>query len=262
MIGDNVKITKILKDIYPKDLRFSDDVNIQEFDNRQHYVASLRESGNYGSAVTKFLEQVKNGPKVDQTHVDTIRNTVRNNLIKRGIITGTVYEGFKYAVDGLIIDYAELAAGNPECMLKPVKKYDKYFYELYVNMSIPWKVEASEISDGAIRLIETITALEELNIEIKVNLIMSSRGMYTSGESYLCIIPICSHLEFKDYNLLYPYMTGEFLRGPMFQTMKNGKPVQGNLGRAVKLNNAVNVWELREEVLAQRVLNDLDMKRN
>ena len=251
--------SRILQDIYPKTMQFSKDIVIHEFDNRHEFTHKLSTEGTYGSKVEEFLDQIKNGPDVDTEMIEEIRNTVRNNLIKRGIITGTVYEGFKYDVDGLILDYAELAAGNPECMMRPIKKYDKWFYELYVNMSIPWSVSNEDIKEGAIRLIETIKALEELNIEIKVNVILASRGMYEDNRDYLLIIPICNHLEYKDYTLLYPYMNGNFLRGPMFQTMHSGDPVKGNLGRATKLDNSVNLWGLDEETLAARVINDLDM---
>ena len=250
----------VLSDLHPKSLKFTDKLLIHEYNNRQEFNFHLKEEGEYKNSVIDFRNKLKNGCAVPAKKIEKIRNTVRNNLIKRGIISGTVYEGFKYDVDGIIVDYAELASGNPECMLKPLKKYDKYFYELYINMSIPWKVSEDEIDEGAIRLIETIKCLEELNIEIKINLVMASRGMYTDGDSYLCIIPICSHLEFKDYNLLYPYCTGEFLRGPMFQQMKSTKPTVSDLGYAIKLDNSVNIWEVDEVALSERVLNDLDMK--
>ena len=255
--------TNVLSDIYPKSMKFKNDLIVHEFDNKFEYIASLKDNTDkYASKIDEFKRQVREGSNVDPDKVEEIRNTVRNNLIKRGIISGTVYEGFKYDVDGLIIDYAELASGNPECMLKPLKKYDKYFYELYVNMSIPWGVEEDTIDEGAIRMIETIKALEELNIEIKISVVMASERMYQDGKSYLCIIPICNHLEYKDYDLLFPYCNGDFLRGPMFQTMQSGEPVRENLGYAVKMKNTVNIWEIDEEKLADRVLRDLDMKGN
>ena len=250
----------VLDDIHPKDMKFANKMIIQSFDNKHEYIMSLKEEGQYRAGVFKFKKQIQNGVEINEENVDKIRNQVRNSLIKRGLITGAVYEGFKYDVDGMIVDYAELASGNPECMLKPVKVYDKWFYELYINMSIPWSVQEDDIRDGAIRAIETIKALEELNIEMKINIIISSEGMYEDGDSYLMIIPICNHLEFKDYNLLYPFMTGEFLRGPMFQTMKSGKEVAGNLGYAFKLENALNLWELKEDsvvTLADRIVNDV-----
>lgn len=250
----------VLDDIHPKSMKFTEKMIIQTFNNKHEYIASLKVEGEHGDSVKEFKKLISHGVDIDEQHVDKIKTQVRNSLIKRGLITGTVYEGFKYDVEGIIVDYAELASGNPECMLKPVKKYDKWFYELYINMSIPWNVDTQDIKDGAIRAIETIRALEELNIEMKINIVISSDRMYRDGDSYLMIIPICNHLEFKDYNLLYPFMTGEFLRGPMFQTMKSGKAVNGSLGYAFKMDNTLNLWELKEDsvvALADRIVNDV-----
>lgn len=248
----------IINDIHPKDLLHSKDTVVETYDNKFDFIKELVEEGEHAEDVKEFNKQIKNGVDIKEAEIDLIRNTVRNNLIKRGIITGTVYEGWKYDVDGIIVDYAELAAGNSECMMKPVKKYDKYFYELYINMSIPWSVSSSSIKEGAIKLIETIKLLEERNIEIKINVVLYSQGMFRNGDNWLTIIPICNHLEYKDYNLIYPFINGEFLRGPLFQIMKRHDSTEG-LGRATKLDNTVNLWELNETELAERVIHDLDM---
>lgn len=248
----------IIDDIYPKSLLARPNTMVQVFDNKFDFIEHLdTEEAEHGQHVQHFLARLQDGPKLDPTMVETVRNTVRNNLVKRGIVTGTIYEGYKYAVDGLILDHAELAAGNSECMMSPVKKYDKWFYELYVNMSIPWSVDESEIQENAIKLIETIKLLEERNIEIKINVILFSDGMFRDGRNYLSVIPICSHLDYKDYNLL-SFMDGKFLRGPLFQIMKSHEVTEG-LGRATKLDNSVNLWELEETELAERVLNDLNL---
>ena len=258
-----MKQTKVLMDIYPKDFKFTPNMVIQEFDNKHDYIHSLNLEGPLKDKINIFVKQLQNGVDVDQETIKKIRNEVRNNLIKRGIITGTVYEGFKYDVEGIIVDYAELASGNPECMMKPVKVYDKWFYELYVNMSIPYFVTEDKISEGAIRLIETVKALEEINIEIKINVVMTSEGLYNNGKSFLMIIPICNHLEFKDYNLLFPFICGNFLRGPIFDTLHRAKNDYNakSIGGAYKLDNSLNIWELEETALAERVINDLDMGR-
>ena len=253
----------VLTDIHPRSLLDSSNTFVHEFDNKYDFVQFLdaHPMDKYAEDVRTFKKEIKE-LEMDPSMIEKVSNTVRNNLIKRGIITGTVYEGYKYDVDGDIIDYAELATGNPRCMMKPLKKYDKYFYELYINMSIPWSVDASDIEEGAIRLIETIKALEELNIEIKLNVVLFSRGMYTNGTNYLFIMHLANHLEFKDYRLILPYINGNFLRGPLFNTMyKQGMgSVDDGLGQATKLKNSVNLWELDEVALAERVLLDLDMK--
>ena len=42
--------------------------------------------------------------------------------------------------------------------------------------------------------------------------------------------------------------------------MKSGKDTTYGLGNATKLDNAVNLWEIDEVALSERVINDLDMK--
>lgn len=250
-----------MNDIHPKSLLPSKAI-VQEFDNRHDFIAYLDKQSkpDYADKVKIFKDNVKS-IEIDPKHVETIANNVRNNLIKRGIISGTIYEGYKYDVDGDIIDYAELATGNPRCMMKPIKKYDKFFYELYINMSIPWSVSEEDITDGAIRLIETIKLLEELNVEIKLNVVLYSNGMFKSRENYLFIMHLANHLEYKDYQLILPFINGNFLRGPLFTVMYNtghGK-ADDSLGSATKLKNSVNLWEIDEVKLAERVILDLSL---
>ncbi len=253
-----IKRKDIMSDIHPKSLLYMDNTVIQEFDSRDDLIEYLKENRHPKYDIANFLKNVKYY-EIEEKKVDEIRNNVRNNLIKRGIINGTIYEGYKYDFEGEIIDYAELSTGNPKCMMKPIKKYDKYFYELYVNMSIPYIIPKEEIQEGAIRLAETIKALEELHVEIKVNIVLYSQKMYTNGENYLFICPLVSHLEYKDHQVLLPYMDGEFLRQALFTIMKNSGNTVESLGNATKLKNSVNLWELDEVELAERIINELEI---
>ena len=246
----------IISDLHPKSLLYKNNTVVKEFDSREDLMEYLKANPNDQYDLTQFFKNTKEY-KVDIDKVEEVRNTVRNNLIKRGIITGTIYEGYKYDIEGEIVDYAELAVGNPKCMMKPIKKYDKYFYELYINMSIPWRVEEKDIQEGAIRLVETIKALEELHIEIKINSVLYSDGMFNNGENYLFICPLLSHLEYKDHKVLLPYIDGEALRRALFTVMHNNGNTKDTLGNAVKLDNTVNLWELEEVELAERIINEL-----
>lgn len=251
----------VIKDIHPKSLLHTTNTVVQEFNNKEEFNYYLENNPNSKYDTTQFFNNIKKY-KIDEKRVKEIRNTVRNNLIKRGIITGTIYEGYKYDVEGEIIDYSELASGNPKFYRTPIKKYDKYFYELYVNMSIPASVHNSKIIDGAIRLSETIKALEELNIEIKINIVLYSRGMFADNRNYLFILPLCSHLEFKDHNLLLPYMDDIFLRRALFTVMYGNSSIgeiRDTLGQATKLDNSVNLWELKEEDLARGIMTELNL---
>ena len=246
----------ILRDIHPKSLLYRNNTHVHEFNGKEDLLEYLKANPNSTYDLSKFMKNVKYY-ELEEKMVERVTNNVRNNLIKRGIVTGTIYEGYKYDIEGEIVDYAELSTGNPKCMLKPIKKYDKYFYELYINMSIPAFVREDTIKEGAIRLSETIKALEELNVEIKINIVLYSIGMYTNNENYLFICPLISHLEHKDHQTLLPYIDGEFLRKALFTIMKNSGDTVWSLGNATKLENSVNLWELDEVELAEKIIDEL-----
>jgi len=246
----------IVRDIHPKSLLYRNNTVVEEFDNREDLIEYLKANPSTKYDTSKFFENIKNY-ELDEKSTSLVINNVRNNLIKRGIVTGTIYEGYKYDIEGDIIDYAELATGNPACMMKPVKKYDKYFYELYINMSIPYQIKEEEIIEGAIRLAETIKALEELHIEIKVNIVLYSQGMFNNNDNYLFIMPLLSHLEYKDHKLLLPYIDGEFLRKVLFTVMTNNGNTSYGLGNATKLDNTVSLWDLNEIELCEKIIGEL-----
>ena len=257
-----------VRDIHPKDLLNSKKCRVMEFDNKFDVLEFLKKNKAVDSSISyteEFFENIKSYTP-DETKVEQIRKNVLNNLIKRGIITGTIYEGYKYCIDGEIIDYAALASGNPNCMMSPIKKYDKWFYELYINMSIPGSVSENVIEEGAIRLIETIKALEQRDIEIKINIVDYSGHLYNNEDlkDLLVIIPLINHLDHKDYTNLMPFILGSFLRGPLFtiarNSIKNKENVDSGMGQAITLKNTVNLWKLKEDSeidLANRIINDL-----
>ena len=258
---------KIL-DIHPKDLLLKNNTRVMSFDNKYDVLEFLKKNDpvkNSEEHTEIFYGNISSYiPDTDK--VEKIKAEVLNNLIKRGIITGTIYEGYKYQIEGEIVDYAQLATGNPMCMMTPIKKYDKWFYELYINMSVPGSVDESCIEQGAIRLIETIKALEQRNIEIKINVVDYSGNLYNDEEleHLLVIIPLINHTEHKDYKNLMPFILGSFLRGPLFTIARNSidnkNNVDSGMGLAMKLNNTVNLWDLdtnSEIELAERIMNDL-----
>ena len=152
-----MNIKKVLRNIHPKSF-VTPKTLIVEFDNKQnfiHWVMQLNlDNTRTDKYVEKFLDDMHTTPSFEG--VEDIKNAVRNNLIKRKLIPENIYAGFRYEVDGLILDPTEVALGNPECYLAPVIVGTKYFYELYVNMSVPGNVTNVEIQNSAIKLIETI----------------------------------------------------------------------------------------------------------
>ena len=52
-------------------------------------------------------------------------------------------------------------------------------------------------------------------------------------------------------------MDGTFLRTALFTVMTNNGNTKDSLGNAEKLKNSVNLWSLREEELAERIIGEL-----
>lgn len=263
-----IKLDNKIRDIHPESLLPKKKCKVIEFDNKHDLLVFLEKHEAIKDSIdhTKDFYSALHSYKPNEELVKKIKHDVLNNLLKRGIITGSIYEGFKYEKEGEIIDYAKLASGDPMCMMVPIKKYDKYFYELYINMSIPGRIPEEEIEKGAIRLVETIKALEELDIEIKINVIDYSERLYYDEDinDLLVIIPLLSHLEHKEYSLLMPFIIGAFLRGPLFTIARNSidniEHINNSMGYAYCLENAINLWQLKEDsevALVNRILNDL-----
>ena len=250
--------TEVLREQHPKSLNPDNKAWIIQYDNKQEFLVDCRTMPQEEHTKT-FLESIGTLPKLDTAQIELIKNEVRNKLLKKGIISGEIYEGYTYDVDGLILDVAEFATGNSNCFMTPVKKYDKFFYELYVNMSLPGHVSTEAIQEGLIRLIETIKLLESRNLEIKINVIdygtnVVDRNIIDTDKSdVLIIIPLCNHTEHKSYELLYPYFSESMERGPFFQLAFALNDEQ-DAGGANKLENAVNLWELDEVALSERAI--------
>ena len=53
------------------------------------------------------------------------------------------------------------------------------------------------------------------------------------------------------------------LRGPLFTIARNSIEIENNvssgMGQALRLDNAVNLWNLNEVALAEKILGDLDL---
>jgi len=263
-----IKRIDIIDKLHPKALLPFSKTHVIEFDNKFDLLGFLKKHSSTSNLNDYMKTFYKNLENYEPNHelVTKIKNQVLNNLLKRGIITGAIYEGFTYEVEGEIIDHAMLASGNPACMMKPVKIYDKYFYELYINMSVPGTVSDEEMETGAIKLIETIKALEARDIEIKINIVDYSKNLYINEkdiEHLLLVIPLVSHLEHKDYANIMPFILSSFLRGPSFMISRNSidnpENVKNSMGSAYKLKNTVNLWDLDEVELAERILGDLDL---
>ena len=95
-------------DVFPKDFsEFSknrDYFTFRNLDHFRHVVSKITQREDdycditYADALQKLLRGQGDFPKSEQ---DSIRNLVRSNLHKRGLITEDTYEEYRYCVDGL-----------------------------------------------------------------------------------------------------------------------------------------------------------------
>ena len=147
---------KKLPNVFPKSWSSSVDVStldFLEYRNLLHFkstVSKLKQKEDNKCNVTyeKAVHELINGySKFDQKEYETVRNLVRSNLLKRGLLTEEVYESFRYSTDGTVIDIdmGKFANGEPDCLITPSTQYVDFFYELYVNISYPASVEESTI---------------------------------------------------------------------------------------------------------------------
>lgn len=211
----------------------------------------------YEEALRKLIRKESDFPKEEQ---ELIRNKVRANLFKRGLITQEIYENFRYATDGtqLGVDVAKYAAGEPDCVITPSKDYIDFFYELYVSVSYPYTVENKEVRKNVAKLLATVEELERQHIFIKINAVLPVFDCLTSKRNkFFSIIPLFSHKDFKSVDVMSSVINERLLRKFYFAIMEDlygtdlcstyGYPV--NLQKTINIGNELNEIELFETVL-------------
>jgi len=234
-----------------KELRKRGTRVIESYDSRFEILQEVRINSDK-EGMTELLNSITS-PSFDVGSYTNYENEIRNNLVRRGIITGTIFEGYKYSIDGTIVDYSELAKGNPRHKLKPIRKYDKFFYEAYVSLSVPSDVSIEEINNNAIKMAVAIKLLKELDIEVKVNLFMHSTEL-AKDTDYMFICPLYSHNEQVSIKELIAYTSGDMLRTFLFHRMRKIPNVYGHLGSPTKLDNTISLWEFDEIEFCQTLI--------
>jgi hypothetical protein len=83
--------------------------------------------GKYKDALKNLVQRKSDFPEKDQK---SIENLVRNNLLKRGLITEEIYENFVYTSDGtnVGVDIGKYAAGESDCVITPSRQYIDFFF--------------------------------------------------------------------------------------------------------------------------------------
>ena len=244
-------------DIWPatwKDNMNFDQVRICQFRNLAHwknYCSSVRqrEDNNCGISYEKSLEMLlTNTPVIPNDDYEIIKKQVKQVLLKRGLISDTIYKRYEYQVDGTgIIDVARYAAGNPDCVLTPVDPEQSFFYEVYVSISYHSGVENSTVRDNTAKLLATIQLLEQENYFCKVSLVFPDRNCNNGeGKSNLfVVVPVFSHKDIKTIDTMSAVLNQYTLRKKMFALLEDmyEDNLASGYGQPVGLDYTINIGQ-------------------
>jgi len=255
----DMKLNKPLKDIFPREwcYIFDGKVDNVEFRNLEHfktYVSKItqKDDDNCNVSYEQALDELISGkPQLGNTDVEYIRNLVRKNLLKRGLITNEIYERYKYNTEGLVTDVGKYVEGDPECVLTPSHNYINAFYELYVSISYPYYVTNEKVIENCIKLLATVEELERQHIYIKVTLIFADISVTDKGDVDMFMsIPLFSHRDKKTIETMSSVVNDRLLRKFTFALLEDlyKDDLSGGYGNAVSLSNTINLGNVLNEV--------------
>jgi len=231
------------------------------FNNLDHFiftVSKLKQKENekcgmsYENALNKLKRRESDFPETQQ---ESIRNLVRSNLLKRGLISEEVYENYKYSADGtnIGVDIGKFASGDSECVITPTKQYIDFFYEIYISISYPWTVTDEDVRTNVAKLLATIEELERQHIFIKINVVFADENA-TYGEdnprNFLSIIPLFSHKDKKSVSDMSAVVNERLLRKFYFAVLEDlyGEKLSSGYGYPVSLEKAMNIGHEFNEI--------------
>lgn len=262
LIKEKFNTSVPLPTIFPQEWkeRFTSNDNIL-FDNLDQFVfvvSKLKQDADdtcgisYKDAVEKLVRRQSDFPESKQ---ESIRNLVRNNLLKRGLITEEVYENFKYSTDGtqVGVDIGKYAAGDADCVITPSKQYVDFFYELYISISYPWNITNETIRENVAKLLATVEELERKHIFIKINTVLPIRGAGYGDDgsrNFFSIIPVFSHKDFKSVPIMSAVVNEKLLRKFYFAVLEDfyGDRIDSGKGTPVQLEKTMNIGDSFNEV--------------
>lgn len=265
---ESLQLNKPLHNLLPfDDMKNQDNL---EFRNLQHFinvVSKLSQKQDYNCNISykDALEYLKKG----KTHLDSekavqIRELVRENLHKRGLLTEEVYEAFKYSEEGtqVDIDIGKFAAGEPDCVITPVRQYVSYFYELFINISYPHYIDNSQIQKSCMKLLSTIEELERKKIFIKITLVFPCVNPAYDKNLFLSI-PLFSHKEYKTVEKMSSVINDRLLRKFIFAILEDvyGNDLYDEYGTASDLPKTMNIGSTFNEcAFFEKVLKEIGFK--
>ncbi|MDH5259360.1 MAG: hypothetical protein OEX07_15200, partial [Gammaproteobacteria bacterium] len=168
------------------------------FRNLDHFIYEVshltqKEDQKCGMSYAAALDLLKRRQSdFPETRQAEIRNLVRSNLHKRGLISEETYEAYRYSVDGtqVGVDVGKYANGEADCVITPARHYVDFFHELYVSISYPWNVENKEVRENTAKLLATVEELERQHIFIKITLVLPISGAKNNGSHFFSSIPL------------------------------------------------------------------------
>lgn len=254
-----MKKTQAIPEMFPQELKDAlKSPIIIEFRNLNHFkfdVSKVTQDSDDMCGVTykeALLDLMANRSNTTKEQQESIRNLVRSNLRKRGLITDLVYEDFRYAEDGvnLGVDIAKLSTGEPDCVMTPSKQYVNFFYELYISVSYAYSVPNETVAENVIKLLATIEELERQHIFIKITLVLPIRSVTRDGEDMLAYIPLFSHQEDKAIDKTAAVINERLLRKFFFAVMEKrfGQNIDPCYGSAVDVPGVMNIGNTFNEV--------------
>jgi hypothetical protein len=204
----------------------------------------------YAAALEMLIKGETDFPEEEQ---ESIRNLVRSNLMKRGLITEEVYEDYRYTTDGtqVDIDVGKYVSGEPDCVITPSQQYIDFFYELYVSISYPYNVQNSTVRENVAKLLATVEELERRHIFIKVTLILPIRdAVLDNTHNFFSSIPLFSHKDQKSVSVMSSVINERLLRKFYFAILETvfKEKLAGGYGSPVSLDNAMNIGSQFDEI--------------
>ena len=240
-------------------------VNFRNIEHFKHYVSKVKQKDDKQCGVsysTALDDLLRNKATISKDKYELVKNTVRNNLLKRGLISETCYESYEYHHEGDIIDYSKLAEMDPNCCLVPSEKYINYFHELFINISYPYYVDDSTVRDNMAKILATIECLEHERIYIKVSLVFFGSGSIDTGGNFLSVMPLFHHKETKTIELMSSILNERLLRKFYFAIMETelGDKLSASYGMAIKPSHCVDVWDVKEVDLVKDIYKKLNIE--
>ena len=204
----------------------------------------------YADALKKLINGESDFPEGDQ---EEIRNLVRSNLHKRGLITEEVYENYRYDVGGTVVgfDVGKYAAGEPDCAVVPSREYIDFFYELYISISYSSDVSDSHIRKNTAKLLATIEELERRHIFIKVVLVLPASYVTKERDTEMfSSIPLFSHKDIKSVSKMSSVINERLLRKFYFAILEKmyGDNLASGYGTVKHIEGCMNIGEQFNEI--------------